>query len=95
MHIMYFTEDRVCVWGGKSGWPQFPKISSIFLQKLPVRLKRVLFFLASSIVQLPIPYFPHIHCILGEDNMLDMKSPHASRTLRMGDLLFLKHPALS
>ena len=23
------------------------------------------------------------------------KSPHASRTLRMGDLLFLKHPALS
>lgn len=94
MHIMYFTEDRVCVWGGRSGWPQFPKIS-IFLQKLPVRLKRVLFFLASSIVQLPIPYFPHIHCILGEDNMLDMKSPHASRTLRMGDLLFLKHPALS
>lgn len=66
-----------------------------FSTKASCKTEKSTFFLASSIVQLPIPYFPHIHYILGEDNMLDMKSPHASRTLRMGDLLFLKHPALS
>lgn len=65
-----------------------------FSTKASCKTEKSTFFLASSIVQLPIPYFPHIHCILGEDNMLDMKSPHASRTLRMGDQ-FLKHPALS
>lgn len=62
--------------------------------KAACKTKKSAFFLASSIVQLPVPYFTHIHCILSEDNMLDMKSFHASRTLRMGDL-FLKHPAIS